>query len=309
MSKAHYVLARQGFWWSHYPQAVDHGLQAVALLERSQEWWWLGQAYWAVGINYYFMGDFDLALEAEGRAHALGEARGDPRLQTYTDWCSGWILATRGDWEAAIAVCQRSLERSRDAFNTLAATGWLGFAYRAKGDLARAIPLLDQAIQQLVQVGYQTLEGGFRAWLGEALYLNCEYEKACIMATQALQMGRELRSPYTVAYAQRVLGQIAQANGVMSESHAHLSAALDTFTAIQAHFEAGRTHLALAELAHAQGNRDAATAYANNAYALFMALKTPRYVERTQQFASQCGLVLSNADALPPEYRSSESLR
>jgi len=31
-----------------------------------------------------------------------------------------------------------------------------------------------------------------------------------------------------------------------------------------------------------------------------MALKISRYVERTQQFASACGLVLSNADPLPP---------
>lgn len=52
--------------------------------------------------------------------------------------------------------------------------------------------------------------------------------------------------------------------------------------------------MALAELAHAQGNRDAATVHANHAQALFIALNTPRYVERTQQFASACGLALSN---------------
>jgi hypothetical protein len=63
----------------------------------------------------------------------------------------------------------------------------------------------------------------------------------------------------------------------------------------------GRTHLALAELAHAQGHRDAATEHANHAQTLFIALNTPRYVERTQQFASTCGLVLSTADALHPE--------
>jgi len=95
-----------------------------------------------------------------------------------------------------------------------------------------------------------------------------------------------------------VLGQVAQASGALTEAHTRLGEALETFTAIQSRFETGRTHLALAELAHAQGNREAATAHANNAYALFMALKIPRYVERTQQFASQCGLVLSNADIL-----------
>ena len=33
------------------------------------------------------------------------------------------------------------------------------------------------------------------------------------------------------------------------------------------------------------------------------------YVERVQQFASQCGLVLSNADILHLEHRNSETLR
>ena len=94
----------------------------------------------------------------------------------------------------------------------------------------------------------------------------------------------------------------------MSDATIHLSEALDTFAAIQARFYVGRTHLALAELAHAQGNRDAATVHANSAQELFMTLKVPRYVERTQQFASECGLVLSSADTLHSEHRRSETL-
>src|SRR5262249_20770487 len=112
-----------------------------------------------------------------------------------------------------------------------------------------------------------------------------------------------------IGWAQRSLGRIAQVSGALAEAETHYMEALQTFASAQGHFEVGRTHLALAELAHAQGNRDAVTAHANNAYALFMALKTPRYVERTQQFASECELMLSDADALPPEYRSSEPLR
>ena len=180
------------------------------------------------------------------------------------------------------------------------ATGMLGLAYLAHGDLAQGVPRVESASQQFSQIGYWPLVSWFQAWLSEALWLHHEYEKARDVATQALDIGSKAKNSYGVAYAQRVLGQIAHTSGALTEAHTRLGEALDTFAAIQSRFETGRTHLALAELAHAQGNREAATAHANNAYALFMALKTPRYVERTQQFASECGFVLSNADPLPP---------
>jgi tetratricopeptide (TPR) repeat protein len=255
------------------------------------------------------MGDFERAFEAYGHAHALGEVRGDVRLQTYTDWSSGWLLAIQGDWEEAIAACQRSLEQSRDRFNTIMATGMLGLAYLAHGDLAQGVPRVEWTSQQFSQIGYWPLVSWFHAWMSEALRLHHAYEKARDVAMQALDIGSKAKNPYGVAYAQRVLGQIAQASDALTEAHPPLGEALKTFAAIQSRFEMGCTHLALAELAHAQGNRDAATAHANNAHALFMALKTPRDVERTQQFASACGLELSSADTLRPEQRSSETLR
>jgi class 3 adenylate cyclase len=69
-----------------------------------------------------------------------------------------------------------------------------------------------------------------------------------------------------------------------------LNDALSTFTAKQAHFEIGRTHLALAELAQSQGHREALTLHLSEAYQLFTALNVPGYVERTTQYASTLGL-------------------
>jgi predicted ATPase len=48
MGRAYYLLARRGFLLCQYPQGVEHGLQAITLLERAQEGLWLGQAYWAI---------------------------------------------------------------------------------------------------------------------------------------------------------------------------------------------------------------------------------------------------------------------
>ena len=67
---------------------------------------------------------------------------------------------------------------------------------------------------------------------------------------------------------------------------------------MSAHFEVGRTHLSLAELAQCQGHREAATLHVTEAHHLFTTLRVPAYVQRTVQYASRCGLVCA-APAAP----------
>jgi class 3 adenylate cyclase/tetratricopeptide (TPR) repeat protein len=300
MGKTYYVLARQGYWSGQHLSGIEHGQQAVSLLERTPERWWLGQAHWAVAINYYFMGAFTQALAAAAQAHALGEALGDPRLQSYVAWTMGLIEATRGEWEAGIAACHRSVAHSPDPLNTAVALGFLGHAYLENGDAAAATAALEQAVQHMSQFRFRQLHGWYLACLGEAYLLSGQLDQARATVLQGLEITRDCRYQHGIGWAQPALGRIAQVSGTLAEAETHYMAALQTFTSTQGRFEVGRTHLALAELAHAQGNRDAATAHAHNARALFMALKISRYVERTQQFASACGLGLSNADPLPP---------
>ena len=309
MGKAYYVLTREGFWSGQYLRGLEHGQQAVSLLERTPERWWLGQAYWAVSASYCMMGAFAEALAAVAQAHALGEALGDPRLQTYTAWTTGWIEATRGEWEAGIAACHRSVEHAPDPLNTAVALGFLGHAYLENGDAAAATAALEQAVQHMSRFRFRQLHGWYLACLGEAYLLGGQLDQARVTVLQGLEITTDCRYQHGIGWAQRALGRIAQVSGALEEAETHCMEALQTFASTQGHFEVGRTHLALAELAHAQGNRDAAATHANNAHALFMALKTPGYVERTQQFASECGLVLSSVDTLHPEQRSSETLR
>jgi hypothetical protein len=93
--------------------------------------------------------------------------------------------------------------------------------------------------------------------------------------------------------AQRVLGKVQQARGQYTDAEACLQDALQTFTTTSAHFEVGRTHLALAELAHLQGNHPATTLHFNHAYTLFQRLQIPCYVERTSTRATMLGVSLT----------------
>jgi len=107
-------------------------------------------------------------------------------------------------------------------------------------------------------------------------------------------------TPYRtgIAWSQRTLGSIAQATGDLAAVGRYLSASLTTFAAMSARFEVGRTHLALAELAQRQSQREAAPLHVTEAYHQCTTLGVPAYVQRTVQYAARCGLVCA-APAAP----------
>jgi tetratricopeptide (TPR) repeat protein len=295
------MLAREGFWMCQYPQGVEQGRQAITLLERTEEQWWLGQSYWAVGLNYTFMGECEPAMEAVTRAHVIAEAIGNTRLQTYAMWAIGWVYATRGDWQARVAACQHSLERSVDPINTACALAFMGYAYLEKGDPGHAIPMLVQSIEECIQVQYRGLQAWFAAWLSDAYLLNQQIEQAHNTALQGLDIARDVKNGYGIGWTTRTLGRIAQARGSFTEATGHLQEALATFTSIQSKLEVGRTHLDLASLAHAQGHQEATAAHCHAAHAVFTALHLPMYVESTAQRASEYSLMLATLEQVQVE--------
>jgi class 3 adenylate cyclase/tetratricopeptide (TPR) repeat protein len=293
LGKTYYVLAVEDLWSSRHQQGVEHGRRAVSLLERTEERYWLGIAHWVVGFHHTILGNFELALEAETQTQTIGEAIGDPRLRSYADWSSGWNYAMRGDWEVAIDASRRGLEHKLDPYTTAVALGFLGYAYLEKGDTAEAISVLERSIQQLGQFRYQQIQSWMITFLSEAYLLNGSLDKAQGLAIQGLERTKGFTFWYGVGWSQRVLGRIAQANSSLAEAEPHLQAALQTFASIRARFEVGRTHLDLAVVAHSQGNQEMATTHLTKARALFDVLQVPRYVERTAQLASACGLPLA----------------
>jgi hypothetical protein len=90
---------------------------------------------------------------------------------------------------------------------------------------------------------------------------------------------------------------MAQADGDFAAAAHWLKKALSTFAAMQARFEVGRTHLALAELAQRQDSRAEVILHLSEAHHLFTTLGVQVYVERTTQCASRLGLTFT---ATPP---------
>ena len=293
MGKAYYLLAQQAPLSGQPAQGLEHGRQAVALLERTGEQWWIGPAHWIVGLNYAQMGEFEPALEAVTRAQAIAEAIGDPQLQTSAAWATGIIYAAMGEWEDGIEACYQGLKQSPDPLNTAMASGWLGYTHLEKGDSAQAIPLLEQSVKQLGQFRFPQFQGWFMVFLAEARCLSDQHQEAHDLAMRGLEITKAAKFSYGVGWAHRTLGRIAMVKGFLAEAQTHLDGALRIFGQHQARYELARTHLDLAGLAHARGDRDVAATHLREAHNLFRALLVPKYVERTERLARAFAIPLS----------------
>jgi tetratricopeptide (TPR) repeat protein len=259
--KAHYVLCKESMWVSRFADGLEHGRRAVEHLQSTGERWWLGQSVCWQGINLYFMGQLDAALDCAARGFVIGEQLGDHRLQSYAAWNRAWFSATRGDGQEAISWGHRSIELSPDPLNNAFSLGWTGYAYLERGDAEHAIGLLRPSIELLAGMRYSRLVGWFKGWLADAYLLAGDHARARGEAQTGLQISAEVGFTWAVGLAQRALGAIARAGGDHREAARWLNEALHTFETVQSRFEAARTHLALAELAGEQHQPATATAH------------------------------------------------
>jgi class 3 adenylate cyclase/tetratricopeptide (TPR) repeat protein len=293
MGRVHRALALE---WVYSGQVLDeavaHGRQAVLLLEKTEDHFWLSQALFALSYCCYFKGDFDGALEAVARLDALGEVTGSRRARANAAMMAGLSYATRGECEAGIRMGERARELAPDPFETSFVLAVLGKAYSEKGDLALAVPLLEQAVQLGDQVRSRQYAAWFRTMLGEAYLLDGQLDRAREVAGRAMEISAEARFALGVGWSHQVIGRLAQAEGAFSEAGEHLTKALQSFVSTRAGFEAGRTHFFSASLAHTRGDHDSAAAHINEAYSIFSTLNTPKHVDRSERLARELGISL-----------------
>lgn len=291
MGRVHRALASE-YLFSGRPldEAVDHGRQAVSLLERTEDSFWLSQALYALSFCCIFAGDFESALEATTRLEALSDATGNRRAQANAAMIAGFGHAMRGDVETGIELCERALELSPDDYETAYVLACLGRARWEAGDIARAVSTFEQAVQLADQRRSLQFRAWFRTMLGETYLLNGATDKATGVGRKALEVSTDTQFLLGIGLSKLLLGRIASAEGNLAEAEQHLNAALRIFTSLGARFDQGRTHLDLAALAHAEGNQETTAANLRQAHDLFSALGIPRYVERVERYCDDFGV-------------------
>lgn len=281
--RAYYVLAYECYWSGRPIEGLEHGQAAVGLLEKSGEQWWLGPAYFTVGVNHFLLGELDRALQCAAQIQALADRFGDERLQMLAAWSTGFLVANEGDVERGVRECRRGLELAHDPYNRAYTPGFLGYAHLANGDADTAMPLLEDAVTRSAECGVRQHEGWFMVFLSEAHLLKGALETAQALALRALEILGHVKFRYGVGLAQRALGRVACAGSAHAEAGARLGEALEIFAAIPARFEAARTRLDLAALAHARGDLEGARTQLDEARRIFTALAVPRWIERAEE--------------------------
>lgn len=202
-----------------------------------------------MGANAAFLGDFSTALAALEQTAALGTARDDRRLQHMAVIYQAWVYVMQGQCAAGIAMYQELLAHDPDPSMAFTVRLYLGLAYVEQGDTAAAIPLLEQVIQRSQAIHFPFAESRAAVLLGEAFLLEGRLEQGQHMAQHALEVSQRTTCPYIMAYAQRLLGRLAQATGAATAAVEYVQQAVHTFTTLQTQHEVARTSRLLADLA------------------------------------------------------------
>jgi tetratricopeptide (TPR) repeat protein len=286
MGRAYYVLSVESLWIGELVKAVEHGREAVVLLERTGDQWWLGMTCWVLGLTMGLLGQIWEGLETLLRVDAIGKAIADPRLLSSGDWASGLVLAFAGELEESIRRCARGLERSPDPLNSAFALGSLGQAQLMAGNASDALPRLDEAAGLMGLFGFRSMQCWFTAGAGEACLAQGDLRRAKDLLGQALPLAREIGFGFAVGCAQRALGLLARRTGDVTGAESQIREASETFTAIGAVLESGRSLLILAELEVARGNAAVAAGHLSRAHRLFSERGADRLAERARSLAT-----------------------
>jgi tetratricopeptide (TPR) repeat protein len=285
--KAYHALAQEAYWTSDLRAGAGFGRRAVAHLERTPERWWLGHARWILARNLTLLGELPAARETATLILDAAKATADARLECYALWTLGWIAAAGGDTATGFEYCERACRRAPDPVGRVDSSAALGYVQLEAGDAAAAVVTLEDAVRGIVAIGARRPLGLFSAMLADAHRETGRCERAQAVARDALGAMRELGYGYAAAWAERALGRVHATQGALEDARARLTGALGTFASTGAQLEVGRTHLDLARLAGAAGDRRAAAAHVGEARSLLEALALPVWVERVNAIARE----------------------
>jgi tetratricopeptide (TPR) repeat protein len=296
MGKASYELAREAYVLGPPAEGITHGRHAIAVLERTNERWWLGQAMWTLALLLFHVGDFAPALELTDRLRALGESIGDSRLQAYAAATAGRVYTVQGETDSALAATAHGVALAVDPVARAITRGYDGIAHLEAGDTAGAIARLEEAVAEYGALGsgggYRNRQIGswFTALLAEAHLASGDVARAQALAARARTAAAGAGWAVGAGYIERAEARIARALNRSDEAERAMRQAVDTFAACGAAAQVARTRLGLAEVLAECGRKDEARHEIAVAREAFMHMGAPRLIERADRLVERLGI-------------------
>jgi tetratricopeptide (TPR) repeat protein len=240
--------AQVEFLFGHYDRAIQLCMKAAGLCAEASHWEGAGHAYMLLEWSYLFLGQYDDVLRAREDALLALERGFNPRWYMWTLSGAALAYAWMGRWQDAESEGRKALGAAESASDEslVSFASWvLGICRLKKGDVARAVDLMDQgvsraptpidkiwaqgfrgwamcrlgkgngeirAVEQGVQLMQQAGFGGPSQWfmhcLGEAYVWLGEYDKARGVLRELLGLA-DNSARYAIGPCHRLLGEIA----------------------------------------------------------------------------------------------------
>jgi len=236
------------------------------------------------------LGEFAEARTRAEEGLLIAETLGTPPgTATYASACSGLgrVLLRKGELGAAIPLLERGRAIS-DEFNLRLwwahFAGEVGYAYALTGRVDEGVALLQQSIEQWASMRGTAGQSVRQAALGEAYLLADRIEDADRLAGEALALARRHHERGHLAYALRLLAEVAGARGPRDrkEAERHYGEALAMAQDLSMRPLVAQCHLGLANLYRQAANASAATEHVADAIALFSDMAMPFWLERAE---------------------------
>jgi class 3 adenylate cyclase/tetratricopeptide (TPR) repeat protein len=158
------------------------------------------------------LGEFTEAISVAEEAVRIAEEADTAHSQVLASHSLGLVYLCKGDLDRAIPVLEQAFLRCQAGHIPLGVrllASALGYAYVLSGRVSDAIPLLEQALQQAEALKVVFRYALWLAWLGEAYLLAGRSGDAIKVALRAVERASAYKEPGHQAYAHRLLGEIA----------------------------------------------------------------------------------------------------
>jgi tetratricopeptide (TPR) repeat protein len=262
-----HLMSLQRSWQGQYPESLALGEEGIRLGRENRLAIPLLRCLWNQGLACHEMGDHDRALAALGEGLALAEKLGDDAyIPRYLNTL-GFLRIDCGDFDAGIALSERSYEATAVSSRAGHGTGAErrafirnneADAFMARGDLASAAQALDEALHVVKHpppsrwMTWRYTTHCFASF-GQLALLRGDADGARRFAEQSLEAATPPASRKYQAWGWRLKGESATARQAWGEAEDALRRSLAFALEIGQPRHVWQSHAALARLHEACG--------------------------------------------------------
>ena len=226
---ANLYLGSACLWTGEYREAEALLLNVLAALEGElSRQWFPHTGFPAVTARGYMtLIHADLGRFDEGIAHGeegirLAEAINQPYFALGITAYLARVRVVKGTFREAIEMLERAAPLARErSLYSVAHAGVLGYAYAVSGRSAEGIPILEDAVRDLENMGHTWGQSVQFVYLGEAYVLDDRLDDALAVAGRALTVARGHNYRNAEAKALRLLGDIAARRDLTDSAERH----------------------------------------------------------------------------------------